>query len=394
MALKTLLAAALALPILAAAQGLPPAGQLLGAGSSAATQPLTVRIGHVGPLRGPIAHLGKDNERGAAIAISNLNAAALVIQGRPVRWELVTGDDGADPRKAVDAAFKMVEAKVHGVVGHLNSGASIHAALVYHEAGIPQISPSATNPKLTRLGYPGVFRLVADDDTLGSMLGKVAVDRLKGQRIMVIDDRTAYGSILADAFVSGVRSAGGTLEARAFLPEQNRDYKRVAAIARERQADVVFYGGMDAEAAELVKEFQRVGVEAMLVAGDGVCTSEFGSLAGRALKDNRVLCAEAGGVDPKERPVFDRFAVEYRTRFGEDLQVYAPYTYDAVMVLANAMKLADSIDPKKYLPSLRSASYSGVTGRISFDDKGDPVLPAITVMTYRGGDRFVVSVLR
>lgn len=394
MALKTLLAAALALPILAAAQGLPPAGQMLGSGSPAAVQPLTVRIGHVAPLSGVIAHLGKDNERGAAMAISNLNAAALVIQGRPVRWELVTGDDGADPRMAVDAAYKMVDAKVHGVVGHLNSGATIPAALIYHEAGIPQITPSATNPKLTRLGYPGVFRLVADDDTLGNMLGKVAVERLKGQQIMVIDDRTAYGAGIADSFSNGVRAAGGTVAARAYLPEQNRDYRRVAAIAKERRPDVIFYGGMDTEAADLLRELQRAGVDAMLVGGDGVCTTELGTLAGRALKDERLICAEAGGIGLQERAVYERFTAEFRSRYSDDVVVYAPYTYDAVMTLANAMKLADSIEPKGYLPALRRANYSGVTGPIAFDDKGDPVKPAITLSSYRGGKRFQVAIIR
>jgi branched-chain amino acid transport system substrate-binding protein len=152
-----------------------------------------VKIGHVAPLSGAIAHLGKDNENGARMAIDELNAKGVKIGGKAVKLELVAEDDAADPKQGTAAAQKLVDSKVSGVIGHLNSGTSIPASKIYSDAGIPQISPSATNPKFTRSGYKTTFRVVADDVHLGGTLGRYAVNTVKGKSIAVIDDRTAYG---------------------------------------------------------------------------------------------------------------------------------------------------------------------------------------------------------
>src|SRR4051794_2975776 len=159
----------------------------------ASAQEQIVKIGHVGPISGAIAHLGKDNENGARMAIDELNAKGVKIGNKAVKLELLAEDDAADPKQGTAAAQKLVDAKVNGVIGHLNSGTSIPASKIYSDAGIPQISPSATNPKYTRQGYKTTFRVVADDVHLGGTLGKYAVTELKGKSIAVIDDRTAYG---------------------------------------------------------------------------------------------------------------------------------------------------------------------------------------------------------
>ena len=123
------------------------------AAAPAAAEAQVIKIGHVGPTSGAIAHLGKDNENGARMAIDELNAASITIGGQPVKFELLAEDDAADPKQGTAAAQKLVDAKVAGVIGHLNSGTTIPASQIYHEAGIPQISPSATTPKYTRQGY-------------------------------------------------------------------------------------------------------------------------------------------------------------------------------------------------------------------------------------------------
>jgi len=140
-----------------------------------------VKIGHVGPLSGAIAHLGKDNENGARLAIEELNAKGVKIGGKAVKFELVAEDDAADPKQGTAAAQKLVDSKVNGVIGHLNSGTTIPASKIYSDAGIPQISPSATNPKYTRNGFKTAFRVVADDVHLGGTLGRYAVNTLKGK---------------------------------------------------------------------------------------------------------------------------------------------------------------------------------------------------------------------
>ena len=153
----------------------------------ASAQEVVVKIGHVGPTSGAIAHLGKDNENGARMAIDELNAKGVSIGGKKVKFELLAEDDAADPKQGTAAAQKLMDSKVSGVVGHLNSGTSIPASKIYSDAGVPQVSPSATNPKYTRQGYKTTFRLVADDVHLGGTLGKYAVNQLKGKSITAID---------------------------------------------------------------------------------------------------------------------------------------------------------------------------------------------------------------
>src|ERR1700741_4249963 len=128
-----------------------------------ASQDMVVKIGHVGPTSGAIAHLRKDNENGARMAIDELNSKGVTIGGKKVKFELLAEDDAGDPKQGTAAAQKLVDAKVNGVIGHLNSGTTIPASKIYHDAGIPQISPSATNPKFTRQGFKTTFRVVADD---------------------------------------------------------------------------------------------------------------------------------------------------------------------------------------------------------------------------------------
>jgi branched-chain amino acid transport system substrate-binding protein len=177
-------------------------------GTSAMAQDAVVKIGHVGPISGPIGHLGKDNENGARLAIEEINAKGVSIGGKKVKFELIAEDDGADPKQGTAVAQKLVDQKVVGVIGHLNSGTSIPASKIYSDAGIPQITPSSTNPKLTRQGFKTTFRVVADDVHLGGTLGRYAVADLKGKSIAVIDDRTAYGQGVADDVDKAAKAAG------------------------------------------------------------------------------------------------------------------------------------------------------------------------------------------
>ncbi len=174
------------------------AGLMVGVGLVQAQD--VIKIGHVGPVSGAIAHLGKDNENGARLAIEELNAKGVTIGGKKVRFELLAEDDAADPKQGTAAAQKLIDQKINGVIGHLNSGTTIPASKLYSDAGIPQISPSATNPKYTRQGFKTAFRVVADDVHLGGLLGRYATKDLKGQAIAVIDDRTAYGQGVAEVF--------------------------------------------------------------------------------------------------------------------------------------------------------------------------------------------------
>ena len=356
---------------------------------------MVVKIGHVGATSGAIAHLGKDNENGGRMAIEELNAAGMTIGGKKVTFELLAEDDAADPKQGTAAAQKLVDAKVNGVIGHLNSGTTIPASSIYHDARLPQISPSATNPKYTRQGFDTTFRLVADDTQLGGTLGRYAIETLKGKTVAVIDDRTAYGQGVADEFEKGVTSAGGTLVAREFTNDKATDFNAILTSIKGKNPDVVFFGGMDAVAGPMLKQMKALGINAKFMGGDGICTAGLPALAGDGLADDMVYCAEAGGVDEAGKAAMDKFREDFKAKYGAEVQVYAPYVYDAVKLMADAMKRADSVDPAKYLPELaKTSGYQGVTGNISFDEKGDIKNGALTLMTYRGGQRSTLAVIR
>jgi branched-chain amino acid transport system substrate-binding protein len=354
-----------------------------------------VKIAHVGPTSGGIAHLGKDNELGARMAIDDLNAKGITLGGKKIKLELMAEDDAGDPKQGTAVAQKLVDSKVNGVIGHLNSGTSIPASKIYSDAGIPQISPSATNPKFTRQGFKTTFRVVADDVHLGGTLGKYAVQTVKGKSIAVIDDRTAYGQGVAEEFKKAVEAAGGKTMAHEFTTDKSTDFMAILTAIKAKKPDVIFYGGMDAVAGPMLKQIKQLGMNVKFMGGDGICSSELVKLAGDGMSDDQVVCAEAGGVEGEQKAGMDDFRAKFKAKNNLEVQVYAPYVYDALNVMVAAMVKADSADPAKYLPELaKTDAYKGVTGNISFDDKGDVKNGALTLYTYKAGKREQIAVVR
>ncbi len=365
-------------------------------GGAAYAQDMVVKIGHVAPTSGGQAHLGKDNENGARMAIEELNAKGTMIGGKKAKFELLAEDDAADPKQGTAVANKLVDAKVNGVIGHLNSSTSIPASKIYSDAGIPQISPSSTNPKLTRQGFKTTFRVVADDVHLGGTLGKYAVKDLKGKSIAVIDDRSAYGQGVAEEAMKGIKAAGGSVVDQQYTSDKATDFTAILTAIKAKKPDVIFYGGMDAQAGPMLRQMQQLGIKAKFVGGDGICSTELPKLATGAMEDEQVFCAEAGGVDASQKAGLDAWKAKYKAKFGIEVQVYAPYVYDALNVMVAAMVKAGSADPKVYLPVLaKTEGYKGVTGNISFDEKGDIKNGALTMHTYtKAGKQESLGVVR
>ena len=354
-----------------------------------------VKIGSASPLSGPSAHQGKDIENGARLAIDDLNAQGATIGGRKVKWVLQAEDDGSDPKLGTAVAQKLVDGGVVAVVGHLNSGTTVPASKIYNSAGIPQISPAATTPLYTHQGYRTAFRVVANDDLVGRVLARYAIDTLKAKKIAIIDDRTAFGQGLADQFAQDVRRMGGAeIVSRQFTNDRATDFSAILTQIRARRPDVIFYGGMDATAGPMLKQMQALGIDAKFVSGDGVCSEKLPLLAGSALGDDRVVCVVAGGVDAPLEAGMTAFAERYRKRYGMPFQTYAPYAYDATMAFAAAMRAAGSSDPATFLPALARIRYQGITGTIAFDANGDLRDAALTLYTYRKGRLTRLRVVR
>ncbi|MET3118327.1 branched-chain amino acid transport system substrate-binding protein [Undibacterium sp. GrIS 1.8] len=361
---------------------------------TAAAQEQVIKIGHVGPISGAIAHLGKDNENGAKMAIEELNAKGTMIAGKKVKFELLTEDDAADPKQGTTVAQKLVDAKVNGVIGHLNSGTTIPASKIYNDAGIPQISPSATNPKYTQQGYKGAFRVVANDGQLGGTLGRYAVQINKAKKVAVIDDKTAYGEGVAAEFMKGAKAKGAEVVVTEHTTDKSTDFSAILTTIKAKNPDVIFFGGMDAVAGPMLRQMKALGITAKFMGGDGICTTDLVKLAGDGIGEGQVVCAEAGGVLDAQKKVLDDWKAAYKKKFGLDVQIYAPYVYDAVMTMVDAMQQAKSAEPAKYLPFLAKIKHKGITGDIEFDAKGDIKDGTLTLYTYKGGKRELLQVVK
>jgi len=340
-----------------------------------------VKIGSVAPLTGPQAHLGKDNDNGARLAMDEINAAGFTLGGKKVRIELISEDDQADPRTATIVAQKFVDNGVAGVIGHLNSGATIPASKIYHDAGIPEISPSATAIAYTAQGFDTAFRVMTNDEQQGKVLGQFAVQKLGAKRIAIIDDRTAYGQGLADEFEKSAKTAGAQIVAREFTSDRSTDFMAILTSIKGKNPQLVFYGGMDAQAGPMAKQMKQLGLNAQLLGGDGAQTTEFLKLAGA---DAEGVIASSPGLPLTAMPGGQAFKDKFTARYGA-IQNYAPYAYDALQVMVAAMRRADSADPKKYLPQIAKTDYQGVTGHIRFDAKGDVAGGSVTLYKVNKG---------
>ena len=352
---------------------------------------IEVKIGHVAPLTGPIAHLGKDNENGARLALEEINKAGLTIDGKKVVLTLVPEDDAEDPKTATQVAQKLVDAKVAGVVGHLNSGTSIPASRIYSDAGITQISPSATNPDYTKQGFKTTYRLVATDAQQGPALANYVVNTLKAKTVAIIDDSTQYGKGLADEFEKTVKAAGVKVVTREASNNKATDFKAILTKIKGSKPDVIMYGGMDATGGPLTKQAAELGIKSKVVGGDGMCTEKLAELAGEAVVN--VTCSEAGMALSKMAQGAD-FQKRYKERFNTDVQIYAPFTYDAVYVLVDSMKRANSTDPAKILAVMPDTKMQGLVGNIAFDDKGDMKEGVITLYDFKDKKKTVLEVIK
>jgi len=353
-----------------------------------AEETVTVRIGHAGPLTGGIAHLGKDDENGVHLAVDEANDKKIKIGGKTVKFEMMSEDDQADPKMGPTIAQKFVDAKVAGVVGHLNSGVSIPASAVYNQAGVPMISGSATNPKLTEQGFKTIFRTVGRDDQQGPAIAAYIAEALKAKTVAVVDDKTAYGEGLATEVDKALRARGVAIVGRERTTDRETDFKAILTRIKAKAPDAVFHGGMDATGGLMLKQARELGVKAAFAFGDGACTDEMAQLAGAA--GEGLACSQAGLPAASATKAFrDAFAARYGPT-----QLYAAYFYDATNVVIDAMRRADSVDPASFAPKIRATSLEGATGHIAFDAKGDRKDAEMTILRMKGGRIVPVAVYR
>lgn len=359
---------------------------------------ICVKIGSGAPKTGASAHLGKDNENGAQLAVNEINAAGGVKVGDKVaKFALVGEDDAGDPKQGPVVAQKLVDAKVVGVVGHLNSGVSIPANAVYAKAGLVQVSPSSTNPDYTIKGNKtpkgsvSSYRVVATDAQQGPALGKYMLGK-NAKTVAVLDDATQYGKGLADQVAKTMEGAGAKVVAREAATDKTTDFKAVLTKIKGLNPDYVFWGGMDDTAASLVKQMKELGMTAKLASADGACTDKFIELSGDA--GEGVICSQAG-MPLSKMAKGAEFNANYEKAFaGQKVQIYSPFSYDGVYTLVEAIKIAQSVDPEAIAAAMPKVSFEGLIGPISFDEIGDIKGGAISIFEVKAKKLEVIDIVK
>ena len=330
-----------------------------------------IKIGHIGPTSGPQAHFGKDDENGVRMAIEDLNAKGMEIGGKKVKFVLVAEDDVADPKQGTAASQKLCDDKVAGAVAFVNSGVAIPSSKVFQDCGIPMITGAATNPDLTKPGWNTTYRVIANDNALGAALATYAAKNLKLKNVAVIDDRTAYGQGLANVFKKDAEKQGIKIVANEFTNDKATDFMAILTSIKAKKPDAIFYGGM---------------YDVKMFGGDGICVTELAKVAAGAKPLENVVCAD-GGASIAKMPGGTEWKKRYDAKYPGQFQVYSPYFYDGTMLLADAMKRANSWDPKVYIPFLQKSDYSGVTSKIQFEKNGEMKNPSYTLSRYVGGNK-------
>ena len=361
------------------------------AGMASAQDVQVVKIGHVAPMSGAQAHYGKDNENGARMAVEDLNSQNIVIGGKKIRFELVAEDDAADPKQGTAVAQKLCDMKVAGVVGHLNSGTTIPASKVYNDCGIPHITGAATNPNLTKPGYKTTFRIIANDNALGAGLALYAFDAAKVKKVAMIDDRTAYGQGVAEVFKRTALAKGMQVVDEQFTTDKSTDFMAILTAIKSKAPDAIFFGGMDPQAGPMLRQMEQLGLtDTKYFGGDGLCTNEVAKLAAGAKTLGNVVCAE-GGASLAKMPGGEAWKKRYDAKYPGQFQIYSPYTYDATFVLVDAMKRANSVDPKVYTAKIIETNFKGVTATIAFEPNGELKNPAMTLSVYKDGKKVALN---
>jgi len=357
----------------------------------AAAQDQVVKLGHVAPMSGAQASYGKDNENGARMAIEDLNAQGVTIGGKKVKFELMAEDDAADPKQGTAAAQKLCDSKVAGVIGHLNSGTTIPASKVYNDCGIPMVTGAATNPNLTKPGYKTTFRIIANDNALGAGLAAYAAETLKLKSVAIVDDRTAYGQGVANVFKKVAAEKGIKVVDEQFTTDKATDFMAILTAIKSKNPDAIFFGGMHPQAAPMLRQMEQLGMgNVKYFGGDGICTQEIIQLVAGAKTLANVVCAE-GGASLAKMPGGNAWKAKYDKKYPNQFQVYSPYTYDATFLLVDAMKRANSTDPKVYTPELIKSNFKGVTTTIQFEPNGELKNPAITLYVYKDGKKTALN---
>lgn len=351
---------------------------LVAAGLLSSTSALAeILIATGAPLTGQSASLGEQMKEGAQMAVADINAAGGVL-GQRLR--LTIADDGCDAEQAVTVANKFADEGVVFVAGHFCSGASIPASKVYEEAGIVQISPGSTNPKLTDEGGPNVFRVCGRDDQQGTVAGDFLAETYAGKNVAILHDASAYGKGLADETKKQFNKRGMREAMYEAYDEGEKNLAALVSKMKDAGIDVFYLGGYHGDAALMIRKAREQGYDVQLVSGDALVTDEFWKIAGDAGEGTLMTFSPDPRKNPDAAPVVQNFRA-----MGYEPEGYTLYTYGAIQAWAQAVEIAGTTDTDKVIEALRVGTFETVLGDIGFDENGDVTAPGYVFYRWTNG---------
>jgi branched-chain amino acid transport system substrate-binding protein len=342
----------------------------------AGTAQAQIKIGVAGPITGPNAAFGAQLKNGTEQAVEDINAAG-GINGQKIT--VTVGDDVSDPKQGVSVANKFTADGVKFVVGHFNSGVTMPASEVYQENGILEITPAATNPKVTERGMWNIFRTCGRDDQQGAVAAAYILKNMKGKKIAIVHDKTTYGQGLAEETKKGINKGGMKEVLYEGVNLGEKDFSALVSKIKAAGADLVYWGGLHTEGGLIVRQMRDQGVRAPLMGGDGITSDEFASVGGPGVEGTLMTFAP----DPRKRPEAKAVVEKFKKK-NFDPEAYTLYSYAAVEIIKQAAEQAKSLDPKKVAEAIRSGKkFKTVIGELGFDKKGDITRPDYVMYVWK-----------
>jgi branched-chain amino acid transport system substrate-binding protein len=360
-------------------------GLALGLGLAfAGTASAQVKLGIGGPITGGSAAFGAQLKNGTEQAVEDINAAGGIL-GQKIVTPVPIGDDRADPKEGVSVANKFVGEGVKFIIGHFNSGVTMPASQVYEENGILEITPAATNPKVTERGMWNIFRTCGRDDQQGPVAGAIIAERFNGKRVAIIHDKTTYGQGLAEEVRKSINSKGLKEVLFEGVNIGDKDYSALVSKIKAARADLVYWGGLHDTGGLILRQLSGQGVKATFMGADGITDDEFAVIAGPAAEGTLMTFSPDPRLNPANKQIIEVFRKK-----GFEPQAYTLYSYAAVQIIKQAAEQAKSLDPKKVAEVMHSGKvFTTVLGDLSYDAKGD-----VTGYTVAGKkkDRYVLYI--
>lgn len=344
---------------------------------SVGTARADITIATVGPMTGSNAAFGEQMRRGAEMAVADLNAMGGVL-GQQIK--LLVEDDACDPKQAVAAANKVASQKAVFVAGHFCSSTSIPASKIYQEEGVIQISPASTNPKLTEEGLSNIFRTCGRDDQQGLVAGDYIADKLKGKKVAILHDKSAYGKGLADETQKQLHKRGVKEVMYEAYTAGEKDYSALISKMKAAGVEVVYVGGYYVEAGLMIRQAQEQGYAPQMVSGDALVTLDYWKVSGAAGEGTLVTFSP----DPRKNAIAAPVVEKFR-KGGYEPEAYTLYTYGAIQAWVQAVTAAGSTSSAKVAKALKEGRFETVLGKIGFDAKGDVTAPGYVFYRWSNG---------